>query len=183
MSAFRLGFVTGATPDKWARTWRDRSRVPLELVPVEEATQFDGVRAGELDMALVRLPAGADDWRAGLHCIPLYAERPVVVVGTEHLLTATEHDEEVHRADFAGDQPDWPPMSIADTVATVAAGTGFVVLPMSVARLHARKDVTTRVVADLPDTTIGLVWRTDRDTDAVQTFIGIVRGRTPNSSR
>ena len=54
---------------------------------------------------------------------------------------------------------------------------------MSVARLHHRKDVTFRPVTDLPTTTIGLVWRTDHDDERVQTFIGVVRGRTANSSR
>ena len=47
---FRVGFVTGATPDKWARTWRDRSRDPLELVPVEEDAQEAGLRDRSLDM-------------------------------------------------------------------------------------------------------------------------------------
>ena len=38
----RLGFVTGATPDKWARAWRDRRTEPLDLVPVSETEQPDG---------------------------------------------------------------------------------------------------------------------------------------------
>ena len=79
---FRLGFVTGATPDKWARIWRERSREPIELVPSTEATQLDGVRDGSLDMALVRLPVERD----GLHLIPLYEEQPVVVASSEHLM-------------------------------------------------------------------------------------------------
>jgi len=83
----------------------------------------------------------------------------------------------------AAEQLAWPPMSVKDAVETVAAGTGVVVLPMSVARLHHRKDVTFRPVTDLPTTTVGLVWRTDHDDDRVQAFIGVVRGRTANSSR
>lgn len=83
---FRVGFVTGATPGKWARTWRERSRVRLELVPVEEAEQVDGLRSGDLDMALVRLPIERED----LHCIPLYDEQPVVVAGREHFVAAAE---------------------------------------------------------------------------------------------
>ena len=35
MVPFRLGFVTGATPDKWARVFRERGG-PIELVPVED---------------------------------------------------------------------------------------------------------------------------------------------------
>lgn len=191
MSAFRVGFVTGATPDKWARTWRERSRVPLDLVPLEEPEQLDGVRDGRLDMALVRLPIDRD----ALHCIPLYDERPVVVAGLEHLVAAADEitladlvDEQLVRPHASGwtpraEQLDWPTMSIADAVEVVAGGTGIVLLPMSVARLHQRKDVLTRPVVDLPDTTVGLAWREDNEDPRVQTFIGIVRGRSERSSR
>ncbi|ANH39756.1 Hca operon transcriptional activator [Nocardioides dokdonensis FR1436] len=190
-SPFRLGFVTGATPDKWARTWRDRSRDPLELVPLEEDQQEVAVRAYEVDAVLARLPVDRD----GLHCIPLYEERVVAVVGHEHVATVVDElgtedlaDEQLvapHRSGWTprAEQLDWPPMTVADAVETVAAGTGVLLVPMSVARLHQRKDVTYRPVHDLPSTTVGLVWRTDNEDPRVQTFIGIVRGRTANSSR
>ncbi|MGI8682508.1 MAG: LysR family substrate-binding domain-containing protein [Mycobacteriales bacterium] len=189
--AFRVGFVTGATPDKWARAWRDRSRVALVLVPVEETEQLDGLRSGELAMALVRLPIDRD----GLHCIPLYDEQPVVVAGREHFVAAADEvtlddlsDEQLVLPHASGWQPgteqlSWPPMSTKDAVETVASGTGVVLLPMSVARLHHRKDVVSRPVTDLPPTTIGLAWLVDNDDERVQEFIGVVRGRTANSSR
>ena len=188
----RIGFVTGATPDKWARHWRDRRREPLELVPVTETEQTDGVRDGTLDMALVRLPVD----RGGLHCVTLYDELPVAVASREHVLAAA--DEEVSTADLVdeqlvrphasgwrpeAEQLDWPPMTEQEAVETVAAGTGIVILPMSVARLHQRKDVVTRVVSDLEPTTIALVWRVDRDDEVTQTFVGVTKGRTANSSR
>ena len=91
--------------------------------------------------------------------------------------------DEVTRDDLAGEHQDWAGLALADVVATVAAGTGVVVVPMSVARLHHRKDVTYRTVTDLPSTTVGLAWRVDDEDDRVQTFIGIVRGRTERSSR
>ncbi|CAI9414708.1 LysR family substrate-binding domain-containing protein [Nocardioides sp. T2.26MG-1] len=189
---FRVGFVTGATPDKWAGTWRSRfSRDPLELVPLTEEEQELRVRAGTLDMAIVRLPIDRD----GLHCIPLYDELPVAVMGAEHLLTLAE---EVTTSDLADEQlvlphpsgwtPDaeqleWPAMSVKDAVEVVASGTGVVIVPMSIARLHHRKDVTYRVVTDLPPTTVGLTWLIDNEDPWVQRFIGIVRGRTERSSR
>lgn len=189
---FRVGFVTGATPDKWAGTWRARfGRDPLELVPLEEEDQEVRLRDGTLDMALVRLPIDRD----GLHCIPLYDELPVAVLGAEHLLTLTD---EVTLADLAEEQLvlphpsgwtpevpqlDWPPMSVRDAVEVVASGTGVLVLPMSIARLHHRRDVTHRVVTDLPTTTVGLAWLVDNDDPWVQRFVGIVRGRTERSSR
>jgi DNA-binding transcriptional LysR family regulator len=191
-SAFRVGFVTGATPDKWAGVWRKRHpRDRIELVPLEQDEQETLLRSGDLDMCLVRLPVDRD----GLHCIPLYDEVPVVVVGSEHLATVVE---EVTLADLADEQLllphesgwtpsapqlDWPSMSVKDAVEVAASGTGVVIVPMSVARLHQRKDTTYRPVTDLPPTTIALAWLVDNDDPRVQTFIGIVRGRSERSSR
>ena len=46
LQAGTWGFVTGATPDKWARTWRARRREPLELVPLEQEGHTQGIRDG-----------------------------------------------------------------------------------------------------------------------------------------
>jgi DNA-binding transcriptional LysR family regulator len=189
----RVGFVTGATPDKWARAWRERRRERLDLVPLTEDEQLEGVRDGSLDMALVRLPVDRDV--ADLHCVRLYDEVPVVVGGLEHVIGAVDEvttddlaDEQLVRPHASGwtptaEQLDWPPMSEKDAIETVAAGTGVVVVPMSVARLHQRKDVVTRPVVDLEPTTIALVWLRDRDDEVTQAFVGVTKGRTPRSSR
>lgn len=188
----RIGFVTGATPDKWARNWRDQRREPLELVPVTEADQLDGIRDGTLDMALVRLPVDTD----GLHCVRLYDEVQVVAASREHMIAATDDevsladlvDEQLVRPHASGWRPeaeqlDWPAMTEQEAIETVAAGTGVVILPMSVARLHQRKDVVTRLVSDLEPTSIALVWRIERDDEVTQTFVGVTKGRTARSSR
>ena len=135
MSApFRLGFVTGATPDKWARIFEQRAGA-IELVPVTEDEQEHGVRERTLDMVLARLPVDRED----LHCIPLYEERPVAVMGVEHVATVVEElttedlaDEQLVHPERSGWRPaaeqlDWPAMSVKDAVETVAAGTGFVI--------------------------------------------------------
>ncbi len=184
--------MTGATPDKWARVWRERfARIPLELVPVEQGAQEAELRSGALDACLVRLPVDRD----ALHCIPLYDEVPVAVVGAEHVATVVE---ELSLADLADEQlvlphasgwtPEaeqlaWPPMSVAESVEVVAAGTGVVIVPMSIARLHQRRDTAYRPVVDLPPTTVGLAWLIDNEDPRVQSFIGVVRGRTERSSR
>ncbi|HEY3529110.1 MAG TPA: LysR family transcriptional regulator substrate-binding protein [Nocardioides sp.] len=187
----RVGFVTGTTPDKWARAWREQGRGALTLVPVTEEEQEEVVRRGEVDMALVRLPVDT----AGLHCVRLYDELPVVVAGREHLVAAAESvtlddlaDEQLVRPHVSGWRPaveqlDWPAISERRAIETVAAGTGVVIVPMSVARLFQRKDVVSREVTDLPPTTIALVWLRDRDDDLTQAFVGVVRGRTARSSR
>ena len=187
----RLAFVTGTTPDKWARAWRERRSERLTLVPVTEEHQEDVVRRGGVDLALVRLPVDTDD----LHCVRLYDEIPVAVVGRDHFVAAADTvtlddlaDEQLVRPHASGWVPaaaqlDWPPMSEGEAIEAVAAGTGVVIVPMSVARLFHRKDVVQREVTDLPPTTIALVWRRDRDDDVIQAFVGVVKGRSANSSR
>ncbi|WP_110183396.1 LysR substrate-binding domain-containing protein [Nocardioides solisilvae] len=189
----RVAFVPGATPDKWARAWRDRSPVRLVLVPVEEEEQRAVLDDGRADMVLARLPIGGQD--ADLFCIPLYEELPVVVVGLDHPasvldeLTAADLAEEQFvlgppvGLEPAVDQLDFPPMTPREAVEVAASGTGVVVLPMSVARLHHRKDVVHRVVTDLPTTRMALAWHRDRDDETTQAFVGVVRGRTARSSR
>lgn len=193
---FRLGAIPGATPGKWIAAWSERMpAVPLELVPLGVADQDAALRDRTVDAALVRLPA--DD--EAFHLIPLYTEIPVAVVPADSHLTAAD---ELDLADLAGEvlivpaddvlAVDAPgtlppafdrPGTTEEAIATVAAGVGVVVVPMSLARLHARRDVATRPVRDAPASTVALAWPRDGDTPDVQTFVGIVRGRTAKSSR
>ncbi|MFK3836176.1 LysR substrate-binding domain-containing protein [Microbacterium sp. NPDC087868] len=194
---FRLGVVPGATPGKWIDAWKQRMpHVPLEVVPVEVADQDAAI--GGLDAALVRLPLGADTVDT-LHVIPLYDEVPVVVASIEsHLLAA----DELRLEDLAGEvllaltddtlpaidapgalAPRFAPLSTAEAIVTAATGTGAVVVPMSLARLHHRKDADYRPLVDGPTSTVALAWVRERTTPDVETFVGIVRGRTAQSSR
>jgi DNA-binding transcriptional LysR family regulator len=199
-STLRVGFVPGVTPDKWARRWAERMPgVRLDLTMVEEEQQRAVLDDGRCDMCFVRLPVDPE----GLHLIPLYDEVPVVVASQEHLVAAAD---EVALADLAdehllqdpalvpgwtdvatevrdGTRPDVPSLTMSQAVETVAAGTGIVVVPLSVARFHHRKDVIHRPVVDLPPTKVALAWSRDLDDERVETFIGVVRGRTVNSSR
>lgn len=173
-----MSFVPGVTPDKWARIWAERMpRVRLELTPVEESEQTAVLYDGRAEMCFVRLPV--DD--EGLHVIPLYSEVPVVVAAKGHFVEAAD---EVTLDDLSGEivHP-MPPLTAREAVETVAAGVGIVVLPMSVARLHNRKDVVHRPVSDAEETRIALAWRRDLDDERLQTFIGVVRGRKATSSR
>ncbi len=190
--ALRVGFVTGATPDKWAGVWRERyPRERLDLVPVREEDQEALLRGGSLDLALVRLPVET----AGLHRIPLYDEVPVVVAAVDHFVAAADEvlladlrDEQLVRPHRSGWRPDadqlpWPEMTEREAIETVASGTGVVLVPLSVARLYARKDVVHRPVTDLAPTTVALAWLVERDDEQTQRFVGVVRGRSPRSSR
>lgn len=192
---FRLGAVPGATPGKWIGVWRERlPHVSLELREITVATQRDAL--DDVDAALVRLPLASSD---DVHVIELYEELPVVVTASDSHLTAAE---ELTLADLAGEIvivpaddvlrariPDAeppafaPPADTAEAIATVAAGVGVVIVPMSLARAHQRRDVDYRVLTDGPRSTVALAWLRERTTEDVETFVGIVRGRTPRSSR
>lgn len=192
---FRLGAVPGATPGKWIDTWKQRlPHVRLELVPIDAETQRASI--DELDAALIRLPLNDDT----LHLIPLYDEIAVVVASAEsHLLSVdaleptdlagevliTPLDDVLGPLDIPGIlAPNFPPLdTTADAIATAATGVGIVIMPMSLARLHQRKDAGHRPLRGGPTSTVALAWARDRTTDDVDAFVGIVRGRTANSSR
>lgn len=197
MDQLRVAFVPGATPDKWARVWRERHpRIPLDLRLVEEDDQRAVLDDGSADLVLARLPVDLDR-PSPLHCVRLYDELPVVVAGREHVLAALDEQDVVDPADLVDEQLvlphssgwtpdaaqlDFPAMSVKDAIEVAASGTGIVIVPMSLARLHHRKDVVTRVV-DLPATTVALIWLRDADSPVHQDFVGVVRGRKAGSSR
>lgn len=193
--ALRLGLVPGTTPGRWIDTWKERMpHVELELVPLSFAGQREGI--DEVDLALMRLPLDRTD---ELHVIPLYDEVPVVVAAKEsHLMAAgeltaddlsgevliTPGDDVLGPLSLPTVAPDFPTIETTeDAVATVASGTGILVVPMSLARLHKRKDADYRPLAGGPTSTVVLAWPRGATTPDVETFIGIVRGRTANSSR
>ncbi|GAB2978522.1 LysR family transcriptional regulator substrate-binding protein [Frigoribacterium salinisoli] len=179
-TTFRVGAVPGVTLSKWSRAWAERrADLPLEVVEVDPEDPLTPVRDGSVDMVLARLPLSTD----GFSAIPLYEERPVVVVAKDHLLAALAPDEEVALADLAAEHRHDLELAPADAVAVVATGPGVAVLPQSLARMHAQKGTTYRFVADLPGTTIALLWPDGRDDDDTDDFVGVVRGRTARSSR
>ncbi|QGZ52302.1 MULTISPECIES: LysR substrate-binding domain-containing protein [Streptomyces] len=193
--SFRLAYVPGVTPTKWVRIWNERlPDVPLTLVQVTAAEAFGLLREGGADAGFVRLPVDRTD----LSAIPLYTETTVVVVPKDHVVAAVE---EVAPEDLADeivlhpldDTLDWDrppglaalerPATTADAIELVAAGVGLLVVPQSLARLHHRKDLTYRPVTGTPESRVALSWPQEETTDLVEQFIGIVRGRTVNSTR
>ncbi|MFC8367607.1 MULTISPECIES: LysR family transcriptional regulator substrate-binding protein [unclassified Streptomyces] len=193
--SFRLVYVPGVMPDKWVRVWNERlPDVPLVLTQVPAGTAQGLLLDGDADAGLVRLPVD----RTVLSAIPLYTEQTVVVVPRDHLVTAADA---VSLEDLADDivlhplddvltwesLPGRPalerPATTADAIELVAAGIGVLVVPLSLARLHHRKDLTHRPLEGAPESSVALSWPEAATTDRVEDFIGIVRGRTVNSTR
>ncbi|WP_309710118.1 LysR substrate-binding domain-containing protein [Pseudolysinimonas sp.] len=175
-----VAFVPGVTPAKWERVWRERRPGGrLELVPLPQSAALAALRGGTAHMALARDVAADDD----LHAIPLYREAPVVVAPRGSLVAALDA---IDVADLDGENV--LPIDLLagdgeDVVELVAANVGVAVMPQSVARALSRKDVVARPLRDAPDTGISLVWPTGASHPLCDVFVGIVRGRTANSSR
>lgn len=177
-TGLKVGFVPGVTLTKWRRIWAERfRRATLETLEIARAEQRDALLTGEdrLDMCFVRLPIERD----GLHVIPLYEEQPMVVVPKDHPLADLA---EVSLADLEG-EPILPDPESADAADRTAWAGGLWLTPQSVARTQSRKDLAIRPLTDAEPTTIGLAWRVGDDNPLIEEFIGIVRGRTLNSSR
>lgn len=209
-ASFSLGYVPGATPAKWARRWSERlPSIPLELVPVQTAHQFDGVIGGALDAALIRIPPTASSLRRtaawqSLSVVPLYEEAAVAVVARGHYLTAAE----TLALEDVSAEPLWLPLDdLLDWAAAggtpgslqehhpetaraaldlVATGTGVTVLPHSLARLYSDPDLAVRPLHDGPVARVGITWLATRTTDSdplLEEMVGIVKGRRATSSR
>jgi sulfur transfer complex TusBCD TusB component (DsrH family) len=177
----------------------------LTLVQVAAGDAAAALARGDVDAAVARLPVD----KTHLSAIALYEELPVVVFARDDVLAASQDDETLAVADLGGhivylpaddvlargggalpalDVHSERPRTTKEAIAWVAsAGVGaagaVTIVPMSLARLHHRKDVTYRVLDGGPVSAVGLVWVSDRTTDLVEQLIGIVRGRTVNSSR
>ncbi len=193
--SLRLAYVPGVTPGKWVRIWAERlPDVPLHLVPVATADAERTLREQGADAALLRLPID----RTGLHAIALYEETSVVVVPKDHEMAALDEVTLGDLEDYLVLHPlddclDWPtrpgrpaldrPATTADAIELVAAGIGLLVVPQSLARLHHRRDLTYRPLPQAPASGVALSWPQDGGSDLIEEFIGIVRGRTVNSSR
>lgn len=137
-----------------------------------------------------------------IHLVRLYEEAPVVVVSKEHLLAAwTEDDGEVSSSDVEGetfwDSADYASEPVTDpldapeqvgagermAIQLAATGSGYTILPASVARMFGQKDVLVLPTDMHPGWGVGLAWCKAADSDLIQDFIGVTKGRRPRSHR
>ena len=177
--ALRIAYVAGVTPGKWIRRWEERMPdVPLQAFMSDDGAQLQVLRDGSADLSFVRLPVE----REGFNVIPLYEEQPVVVAPKGHEISVFE---EVALADLEQEAfLDVSALGGPETaLQVVASGAGLAILPMSVARHLNVKDTVSRRLTGAPGTEIARVWPADSTDEVIEEFIGIVRGRTAQSSR
>lgn len=182
-----LSFATGTEPDKWFHRYTERTNHGgLETSANDDP--LGQVLAGKVVLGLVRLPdARLDDQ---LHRVKLYEEQLGIALPKEHTLSlldtlnAADLADEIinYRADTTGYID---PADIRPQLQVVAANVGTVIAPRPLLKALSGKQIEHRKFVDptVAPTTIALVWWKDNDSDAVQDFVGIAKGRTLNSSR
>ncbi|GAA2041345.1 LysR substrate-binding domain-containing protein [Yaniella flava] len=137
-----------------------------------------------------------------LHLVRLYDEDPVIMVSKDHLLGAwTDDDGDVSAADLE-DETFWDPGDYSSepvvdpidapeqvgagermAIQLAATGSGYTLLPASVARMFGQKDLIVLPTDIHPGWEVGLAWRKAADSELIQDFIGVTKGRRPRSSR
>lgn len=170
-----VAFVPGVTPGKWERIWKDRMRrAQLTLVPTPQEVALARLRDGSAHLAFLRDVFRDDEF----HVIPLYREVTVVVAPRDHPVKAFDS---LTLVDLAGETLlDGHDAAVLDLV---EANVGLALMPQSVARAHSRRALVARPVTDAAESGIGLVWPAASPHPWTDDFIGVVRGRTANSSR
>jgi DNA-binding transcriptional LysR family regulator len=164
--------------------------------------QADLLQGPEAVAAVIaRLPF-ADTGSEELSTIQLYDEAPVVIVAKDHVfavvdqISIAELLEEVLLLDPL-ERPEWRealagrrlidaehrPGDLESALDLVATGTGVLVAPQAIARAHRRRDVVHRPLDGVPSTRVALVWVTERKSDELEQFIGVIRGRSAASTR
>lgn len=194
-----VALAPGINPRKWSRVWEERrAETPLEFATLHAAEARQLVLDDGAQVAFVRHPFE----REGLNAIDLFAEDVVAVVAVESDLDIDEplrlEELDDWQLVLAAWTPDWAEAAErlgldsgasamttdpADAMELVAGGAGVAIVPQSVARQHSRKDVTYRVISDLPRVPVSIVWAAEDDRLDTEEFVGIVRGRTAGSSR
>ena len=175
-----IAFVTGTEPGKWFRRYEELTRSRLETVPLDDPFVLVGKQA---TAALVRLPDErvTDEHRV----VRLYDEAAGVAVPKDSVYAEVG---EVTREDLADEIVNFDGQSPIDDLRSalqvVAANVGVAYAPLPLLKNLARKQIKALELAgEEPATQIALVWRKVDDSDAVQDFVGVTKGRTVRSSR
>ncbi len=183
-----LAFVTGTEPGKWFHRFRQRTEHG-GLVTLDSDDALGLVLDGTADLALARLPDArvTEDF----HVVRLYEESRGVAVPKDSIFAelgervpARELEDEILNYRIADDgSVDYEELRTALQV--VGANVGVAVAPRPLIKVLSKKQVVALELVDasVPVTEVALVWRREADSDAIQDFVGIARGRTGNSSR
>jgi DNA-binding transcriptional LysR family regulator len=184
---FTVGFMPGLIVSAAIRALASRHpALTVDVVRTGWDDQTDVIHNGRVDVSFVRLPVD----QRGLHLRPLLAEPRVAVLPVGHRLA---HEKSIGITDLAGEHllqdpdrvPEWrevatgrrtpPPdvRTVEERFEHVAAGAGVLVLPLSVAEFHARRDLVSVPVGDIGPNHVCLAWDASRRSPMIMEFAAI----------
>ncbi|MET9966981.1 LysR family transcriptional regulator [Streptomyces sp. NPDC006356] len=202
VGVLRLGMIAANMDD--LRPYFDafaaaRPGVEVQIRTIGFADPFAGLRAGELDIAMVWLPVREPDLTVG----PVIHIEPVVLaVSSNHPLArqaSVSHEDLADQVTIGGAEPTYwreamvpshtpsgRPIPVGPTASDFLEmlpilSTGEAVSPvhLQATRYFARPDVAYVPIHDAPPAQWALVWRTSAETDAILTLAKIVEQLRP----
>lgn len=188
----KVVFSTGVQPDKWFRRFDER--VPgWKIASAGTDDPLLYIRAGKADVALVRLPTEGFERPADMHEVALYEEQIGVAAPKEHPVKVMDSIEFRELADeklmYVTPTTGWDDVAaLREALQVVAANVGIAVAPRPLLRAINQRGVVHRDLSGIdattcPRTRVALMWLTESDSDVIQDFVGICKGRTASSSR
>lgn len=189
-----ISFVTGTEPGKWFKRYEELSGTCLSALPSTNPL------AEPADLALMRLPDTRVD--ESFHVVRLYEEALGVAVpkdsvyaemfaATGEAVDRKELRDEIVNFDFfdcveaAGETEGDAIEQLRTALQVVAANVGVAYGPLPLLRALSKKQVVAAPLeaSAVAPTEIALVWKKERDSEEVQDFVGVAKGRTVRSSR
>lgn len=188
----KVVFSTGVQPDKWFRRFDER--VPgWKIASAGTDDPLPYIRAGQADVALVRLPTEGFERPAYMHEVALYEEQIGVAAPKEHPVKVMDSIDFRELADeklmYVTPSTGWDNViALREALQVVAANVGIAVAPRPLLRAINQRGVVHRDLSGIdattcPRTRVALMWLTESDSDVIQDFVGICKGRTASSSR
>lgn len=206
-----LGFITGTSPDKWARRWRE-ARYPRKLETVAVAAEFftptqESQLLADGGVLLTRATAVPHHTLGEVNSVKLYDEAvallapkntdmadllPAVDCEYLQLLTLLEHPWHSRHQAIPAATPwqdsSWIPTDSAKLAELVASGSGAAILPLPLARATAQrgKHLVIPITChgqEITDSAIWTIWLKKHDCPEIQDLIGVMRGRRSGSMR
>ncbi|WP_232305795.1 LysR family transcriptional regulator substrate-binding protein [Corynebacterium riegelii] len=193
-----ISFVTGTEPGKWFKRYEELSGTCLSALPSTNPL------AEPADLALMRLPDTRVD--ESFHVVRLYEEALGVAVpkdsvyaemfaATGEAVDIEDLRDEIVNFDFfeclkpageaAGETVGDAIEQLRTALQVVAANVGVAYGPLPLLRALSKKQVVAAPLEalEVAPTEIALVWKKERDSEEVQDFVGVAKGRTVRSSR
>jgi DNA-binding transcriptional LysR family regulator len=181
-SALVVGFRTGIIPTAAVRAFSAaHPDVTVEVVRLEWDDQEQAVLSGRVDVAYVRRPIDP----RGLKLIPLYKERRLAALRSDHPLATREA---LTEADLSGERHlrYLEPLktssarttvlrSVEEKLEYVATGHGIIVLPLSATKHYTRPDIVYVPVTDAEPDEVLLAHEVSRRSRRIADFAAAAR--------